>query len=103
MKTKKEILHFLADNNVFFKENFNIIRVGIFGSYSRGDATNDSDIDLVVEFEADTSDLYDKKNLLKDYIRENLGLKADLCREKYIKPIFRSTIIRETDYTIKAI
>jgi len=98
MKSREEILMFLADNKEFFKENFNIIRIGLFGSYSRGDQTTESDIDLVVEFEKDTGDLFDKKLLLKDYIKEKLGIKADICREKYINKRIRSSIIRETRY-----
>ena len=98
MKTQKEILTFLSDNRKYFKENFNIVRIGLFGSYSRGDQTINSDIDLVVEFEENTSDLYEKKNRLKEYIKEKLGLNADICREKYIKPQIKKSILRETQY-----
>jgi len=80
MKTQKEILTFLSDNRKYFKENFN------------------SDIDLVVEFEENTSDLYEKKNRLKEYIKEKLGLNADICREKYIKPRIKKSILGETQY-----
>ena len=98
MKTKNEILSFLSENRSFFRKNFNIVRIGLFGSYSRGDETIDSDIDLIVEFEENTSDLYEKKSLLKEFIKRNLDLEVDICREKYIKPRFRTTIIRETQY-----
>lgn len=98
MRSKEDILNFLSDNRPFFEKEFNIIRIGLFGSYSRGDETDDSDIDLVVEFEENTQDLYEKKTLLKEFIRKNLGVETDICREKYIKPRFKSAIIRETQY-----
>jgi len=98
MKTQKEILTFLSDNRNYFKENFNIIRIGLFGSYSRGDQTINSDIDLVVEFEENTPELYEKKNSLKQYIKDKLGLNADICREKYIKPRIKKSILGETQY-----
>lgn len=98
MKTQKEILTFLSDNRNYFKENFNIIRIGLFGSYSRGDQTINSDIDLVVEFEENTPELYEKKNSLKQYIKDKLGLNTDICREKYIKPQIKKSILRETQY-----
>ena len=30
--------------------SFNVLRVGIFGSVARGDATDDSDIDLLIDY-----------------------------------------------------
>ncbi|MEA1878309.1 MAG: nucleotidyltransferase domain-containing protein [Bacteroidota bacterium] len=98
MKTKEQIISFLIDNKNYFRENFNIVRIGIFGSYSRGDNTTTSDIDLLVEFEDGTIDLYDKKCKLKAYIKENLCLDADICREKYIKPRFKASILKEARY-----
>jgi uncharacterized protein len=98
MQSKEDILRFLADNKEFFKRSFNIVRIGLFGSYSRGDQTEISDIDLVVEFEPGTEDLFEKKIQLKQYITRNLGISPDICREKYIKKRIRSSIIRETQY-----
>ncbi len=98
MHSKGEILKFLADNQEFFKRAFGIVRIGLFGSYSRGDQTKLSDIDLVVEFEPGTEDLFDKKIELKQYIYDKLGVTPDICREKYIKSRIRSNIIRETEY-----
>jgi predicted nucleotidyltransferase len=98
MRSKKSILKFLADNEKFFKREFNIIRIGLFGSYSRGDQTELSDIDLVVEFEPGTEDLFEKKIQLKQYITDNLGITPDICREKYLKKRIRSSILRETEY-----
>lgn len=98
MQSQEEILRFLSDNKEFFKRRFNVVRIGLFGSYSRGDQTELSDIDLVVEFEQGTEDLFDKKIQLKQYITDNLGITPDICREKYLKKRIRSSIIRETKY-----
>ncbi|MDT8401425.1 MAG: nucleotidyltransferase domain-containing protein [Bacteroidales bacterium] len=98
MHSKEDILRFLADNKEFFKKAFGIIRIGLFGSYSRGDQTKLSDIDLVVEFEPGTENLFEKKLELKKFISDELGVTTDICREKYIKKRIRSNIIRETEY-----
>ena len=98
MHSKEDILKFLADNKEFFKRTFGIVRIGLFGSYSRGDQTKLSDIDLLVEFEPGTENLFEKKLELKKYISDNLGVTPDICREKYIKKRIRSNIIRETEY-----
>ena len=98
MITRHQILLFLKKNKTFFREEFYIVRIGLFGSYARGEQNKSSDIDLLVEFENNTPGLYDLKNNLKDFLRKNLGVEADICREKYIKPRFRKSILNETIY-----
>jgi len=98
MKTKEEILKFLAKNKNLFRDNFHIIRIGLFGSYARDEQNTDSDIDLLVEFEDNTQELYDLKLQLKDFFLRNLGMEIDICREKYIKPRIKKQILKETVY-----
>jgi len=70
----------------------------LFGSYTRGDNENGSDIDLIVEFEENTQNLFDIKRKLKAYIKYNLNLEVDICREKYIKPRYKKVILNEAKY-----
>ena len=70
----------------------------MFGSYARGDQNINSDIDLLVEFEDNTQDLYDLKLQLKDFFQKSLGIEIDICREKYIKPRIKKSILKETVY-----
>jgi predicted nucleotidyltransferase len=98
MKTKDQILMFLAQNKDLFRDKYHIIRIGLFGSYARGEQNIDSDIDLLVEFEENTQDLYDLKLQLKDFFLKTIGVEIDICREKYIKPRIRKQILKETVY-----
>ena len=98
MKTREQILTFLSQNKRVFRERYNIIRIGLFGSYARGDQNLKSDIDLLVEFEENTQDLYELKLQLKDFFKKNLGVEVDICREKYIKPRIKNSILKETVY-----
>ena len=98
MRTRVQILSFLTLNKKLFREKFHIIRIGIFGSYARGDQNKNSDIDLLVEFEENTRDLYDLKQQLKDFFRDKLNVAVDICREKYIKPRIKKSILEETVY-----
>ena len=84
MKTRDQILAFLIQNKKLFRDRFHIIRIGIFGSYARNEQNIDSDIDLLVEFEENTQDLYELKLQLKDYLYNNLGVEADICRGRNI-------------------
>ena len=98
MKTKDQILKFLSQNKKLFRDNYHIVRIGLFGSYARGEQNPNSDIDLLVEFEENTQDLYDLKIQLKEFFQIQLGIDVDICREKYIKPRFKSSILKETVY-----
>jgi len=98
MKSKDQILNFLAQNKNLFLERYHIVRIGIFGSYARGDYNMESDIDLLVEFEPNTQNLYDLKQEFREFIRENLNVEADICREKYIKPRLKKSILKEAIY-----
>ncbi|MFH2143738.1 MAG: nucleotidyltransferase family protein [Bacteroidota bacterium] len=98
MISKPDILNFLKANKTFFQTKYNVIKIGIFGSYAREEQTEKSDIDIIVEFEENTADLYDKKFELREYLILHFNKKIDLCREGAIKPIFKSIILKEAIY-----
>lgn len=98
MKSKDQILSFLALNKDMLRERYHIVRIGIFGSYARGDQNMNSDIDLLVEFEDNTENLFELKQQLKKLFRNRLNLEVDICREKYIKPRFKKSILKEAIY-----
>jgi predicted nucleotidyltransferase len=81
MTTKGEILEFLARNKEYFREKFGITKIGLFGSYAKDEQAEDSDIDLIVEFELNTPNLFDVKNELKDYIKSMFQVNVDIARE----------------------
>jgi len=98
MTTKGEILDFLTRNKQYFRDQFGIVKIGLFGSYAKDEQTDGSDIDLIVEFANNTPNLFDVKNELKEYIKEKFNIQVDIAREKYLKPVYRDTILQETIY-----
>ncbi len=94
----REILLYLTSNKARLEEEYHLIKIGIFGSIARGEQNEQSDIDLIVEFENDTPDLFAVKQRLKNEIQSQFNLPVDICREKYIKPIFRKQILSDTKY-----
>jgi len=54
MLTQKDILHYLAQHKVEFQEKYHIEKIGLFGSYARGEAHADSDIDIVIDLKKTT-------------------------------------------------
>lgn len=61
--------------------------VRIIGSVARGDTRRDSDLDLVVRFEAG-------RGLVMD-LRELLGVEVDVIDEEAMRPRFRNKVLRE--------
>lgn len=74
-------------------QRYGVKRVGLFGSYVRGDMREDSDIDILVEIEKDIS-LLDFVGL-KLEIEEALGKKIDLVEYNTIKPLLKERILKE--------
>ena len=56
-------------------------RVGIFGSFARGEARDDSDVDVYVEF-ADDKRTYDNFFALHELLEELLHRRVDLVTDK---------------------
>jgi len=98
MINRSDILQLLRINKVLFKEKYNVVKIGIFGSYSREEQTENSDIDIIVEFGENTEDLFDKKYDLREYLKTKLNKNIDLCREGAIKPLFKPMILKDAIY-----
>ena len=86
---REDILRYLKAKKVDFTYDFSIAKLGLFGSYAHDKQTEDSDIDLLIEFAPNTESLSEKKEELKKAVQSEFQRKVDLCREKYIKPYFR--------------
>lgn len=67
--------------------------IRIFGSVARGDATESSDLDLIVRFDPDRS-LFDHGGLLMD-LQDLLGVKVDVISEAGLRDCFRNEITRD--------
>jgi predicted nucleotidyltransferase len=98
MINQSQILHYLSENKQDISRKYHLKKIGVFGSYARNEQTPESDLDLLIEFEDDTPDLTDKKTFLKNEIQSVFHIKVDICREKYIKPVFRQQILSDTIY-----
>ena len=75
MLTREEILDYLAKYKSEKEKRYHIKRLGIFGSFARGDATEESDIDIVVDFEK--PDLLNQVGIMQE-LREAFGRHVDV-------------------------
>ena len=92
---KSEILKYLQSHKDYYRTNFNIVKIGIFGSYSRDAQTENSDIDIIFEFGDKTTNIFDKKSELRKELSEHFNTNVDICRERAIKSMFKESILSE--------
>ena len=98
MLTQQNILSYLKSNKAYFYEQFNIIKIGIFGSYARNEQTENSDIDILIEMQPETENIFEKRQKLKEFLNQHFSKQVDVCHERAIKPIFREMILKEAIY-----
>ena len=98
MLSKEEILEYLSENKELFKNKYNIIKLGLFGSFARGEQTEKSDIDIIIKMEDNTTEIFEKKQDIRELFQKKYNREVDICSEKYIKPVFRNFILNEVIY-----
>lgn len=90
-KSREKILKILEENQNTIK-SYGVKRLGLFGSCARGECSEASDLDFVVEFDKKSFDLYMD---LKAFLEELFGCQVDLVLADTIKPRLRTTILEE--------
>jgi len=68
-------------------------RIRVFGSFARGDAREDSDLDLLVEAGPNTPPWF-PGGLLAD-LEEELGRRVDIAEESTLHPLIRDRVLDE--------
>ena len=91
-RTRDEILEALASERALF-ERYGVSAVSLFGSIARGESTEASDIDLLVEFSRPIGLLQFVE--LKRILEEVFGRSVDLVTPKALKPQLRDRILKE--------
>jgi len=75
MLTQKDILHYLAQHKTEFQKKYHIEKIGLFGSYARGEAHEDSDIDIVIDLKKTTlSALVGIKEDIESYFQTHVDI-----------------------------
>jgi hypothetical protein len=74
---------------------FGVRRLGVFGSYARGEQREASDMDFLVEFEDATLQNYLD---LKDFLEQLFGCSVDLVFSDTVKPRLKPIIFNEVVY-----
>lgn len=94
--TQENIRKAIHEQLPLLKERYNVKRIGVFGSFVRGEQKKGSDVDLLVEFYSPISlfEFIRLENLLSRILHK----KVDLVSKKAIKPAVKKEICKEVRY-----
>ncbi|GIW46897.1 MAG: nucleotidyltransferase [Deltaproteobacteria bacterium] len=96
MKRLEEIEKTIRDHKEFLKQKYGVKEIGIFGSYVKGRQKEDSDLDILVDFEKNIGLI--KFIELENYLSDILGIKVDLVMRDALKPRIGKQILKEVIY-----
>lgn len=94
MNSRSDILGLLTINRGKIK-SFGVRELGVFGSFARGDQTEQSDVDVLIDLENETFSAYMK---VLFFLEELFDRKVDLVMKDSIKPLIKDRILSETIY-----
>jgi len=90
MKNPKDII---TPNVIDIFKHYNIVHVDVFGSYARGDFTQQSDIDLLCTFEKPISLV--QFSQLKEALKRELGRDVDVLSTNALVSPMKNMILAE--------
>jgi uncharacterized protein len=95
MKTLEEIKSILVQNKLRLHDEFSLTEMAVFGSYSRNEQTEKSDIDILVDFDKPVGLEFIE---LAIELEKILDLKVDLVSKNGIKPRYFEVVKEDLIY-----
>ena len=95
MLTREDILQFLRENKERFAEQYGVTKIGLFGSFARNEATEESDVDVCVEMPPYFSSVAAVREELESSFRRSVHIVR--FREE-LRELFKERLKRDTIY-----
>lgn len=95
---KQEILDYLKSNQSYYSDQFGVQFIGLFGSFARDEANENSDIDILYKIEKDKKLSLFKYLKLTKQLEDFFHKKIDLVRDEALKPQLKSYIQKDISY-----
>ncbi|MFZ1518982.1 MAG: nucleotidyltransferase family protein [Ignavibacteriaceae bacterium] len=95
MKNINEIKELLQKNKLYLVNKYNLKSIALFGSITRNEATEKSDVDILVDFEKPIGLEF---VMLADELENILGVKVDLVTPNALKPKMFEHIKQDLQY-----
>jgi predicted nucleotidyltransferase len=94
MKTLEEVKAELETLKPTLKKRFKVETIDIFGSYAREQATEKSDIDLLVTYSTTDYDYFTILGL-RNYLRRKLHMKVDIVSKEFLNRHIKDEVLKE--------
>jgi predicted nucleotidyltransferase len=88
------VIEILRSHEPEIRKRFSVKRIGVFGSFARGEQKDTSDVDILVEFEKPTFDNF--MNLaffLEDLFQRKVDLVTPNSLSPYIGPYVKNEVV----------
>ncbi len=93
---RSQILNILKTQLPYLVSHFHVKTIGLFGSYARNQASQTSDVDILVEFSKPIT-LFEYIDL-EDFLSECIGRKVDLVAKDGLKPLIKPRVLEDVVY-----
>lgn len=100
LKTKDYILRIILDNRTKLSF-FGVKKIGLFGSFVRGEQTFTSDVDILIDFFPEKH-TFDNFMDVSFFLEDLLGCKVDLVTSKSLSPHIGPYILKEVEFVTLA-
>ena len=87
-----KIIDILRRRDREIKERFHVKKIGLFGSFARGDEKESSDVDIMVEFEEPT---FNNFMNLAFFLEDLFGRRVELVTPDSLSPYIASYVEKE--------
>lgn len=91
------VVEILKGHEKAIRERYHVRRIGVFGSFARGEEKEGSDIDFLIELE-EKYETFDNYMELKFFLEDLFGRKVDLVTVDALRPQLRDDILQEVVY-----
>jgi predicted nucleotidyltransferase len=92
--TADTVLDFLRNHTEELKA-MGVVKIGLFGSYVRGEQSSDSDMDFLAAFESVS---YRNYMNLRHFLEDSFGVKVDLGEPHTLRDEIRPHVMKEVRY-----
>jgi len=95
MMSKSIVIERLNELKPFLQKEYSVKSIGLFGSFSDNSFSDESDIDILVEFE---KPIGWKFFTLEIYLEKTFGRKIDLVTKSALKDQIKEKIMQQVKY-----
>ena len=96
--SKQDILEYLNSRMRDYRDRYRVRKMALIGSFARGEQDEQSDIDILVDIQEGTPDIFGVKRAMREELEQRFGRKVEIVSERYLRPYYRTEILEEAVY-----